>query len=151
MLAAEEYVGPRESLWVDENTDVRLKMHQVFSHISFRPPNEVGPFNRVPVAMDAFLRQIETSERVEDRTYLSQHPLLRRSFATSVPVRRMLLLSIIGDAYCPEHRINIIRPITVLDVLMSVQAQCVDFFRAASSTSSSTPRVGVLNPPLFNV
>ncbi|KAI0714165.1 hypothetical protein C8T65DRAFT_644946 [Cerioporus squamosus] len=93
--------------------------HRAFGGIRFRPGYEVGPFRRHHLGDDAYLRKDETTEDVEEnRTYLKDHPLLARSFATFVPTSSIFLIDIFGLlGFGVAHKLETWRPITVHDVL----------------------------------
>ena len=126
------HIAPLAPLHIDENSAVGLDMHRVLGHISFRPPAEVSLWDTHRLELDAFLRDGEVRQRDENRAYLARHPLVARSFATSVPVSRMLLLSLVGDHYVPSHRIELRRAATIYDVLSAIQKGCVCASRSTS-------------------
>ena len=123
MTEAAEHVAPLEIAdIVDYESRIPLYMHRLFRSIAFRPDREVA-FFPPPLHHDAFLRDGEVHEFNKNREYLSMHPLVARSFATSVPVQRMVLLAPVmlygaasGDIMCP-------RGITVTHVLKATQAK----------------------------
>ena len=66
------------------------------------------------------------AKEVQDREYLRGHPLAARSFATSVPVTSMFILSILEVAELPTHRtISVDRALTMIDVLGMIRKKYV--------------------------
>ncbi|RPD58942.1 hypothetical protein L226DRAFT_536493 [Lentinus tigrinus ALCF2SS1-7] len=99
--------------------------HRAFGKIRFRPESEVNLFNRYDLELDAYLRKDESSRDVEDnRTYLEEHPLLARSFATFVPTSSIFLVDLAGFGRS-QYKMETWRPITVYDVL-SIIHQSLD-------------------------
>ncbi|RDX54091.1 hypothetical protein OH76DRAFT_1552872 [Lentinus brumalis] len=93
--------------------------HRAFGGIRFRPGDEVGAFRHYELSDDAYLRTDKTSLDVEaERTYIKDHPLLARSFATFVPTSSIFLIDILGFlGFGLAHKLETWRPITVYDVL----------------------------------
>ncbi len=103
--------------------------HRAFGGIRFRPGDEVGAFRHHELSDDAYLRTDETSLDVEaERTYIKDHPLLARSFATFVPTSSIFLIDILGFlGFGLAHKLETWRPITVYDVLGMIHNVYVAF------------------------
>ncbi|KAI0766147.1 hypothetical protein BD413DRAFT_571768 [Trametes elegans] len=99
-----------------------LRMHRVLSRVSFRPEPSEGYYG---VSEDAQLCPRTDSERaLKESGLLRDHPLLERSFATSVPVNRRRLDQVAGR----ELRCDLAKRstgVTVLDFANTVHCEYV--------------------------
>ncbi|KAI1790258.1 hypothetical protein LXA43DRAFT_1095600 [Ganoderma leucocontextum] len=127
MGEAAKYVRPFFPIRINETYEgeASTAIHRVVGHVSFRPGDEVGLWNKPSISRDAHLRppgQVKFKTPAGDREYLSKHPLVARSFATFVPTTTFFLFSIYGIEL--EHyklKSTSRRPLTVLDVLGLIQ------------------------------
>ncbi|KAI0664506.1 hypothetical protein C8Q70DRAFT_1049976 [Cubamyces menziesii] len=108
---------------------VAILSHRLFGDIEFKRDRNIFAIETTPVERDAHLRTPGAPARRIDipgykslpddypGLYLTDHPLAARSFATCAPVSTMMLLPIMGHWLVDHGKIQLSRPITVLDVL----------------------------------
>ena len=116
---------------------VAILSHRLFGDIEFKRDRNIFAIETTPVERDAHLRTPGAPARRIDipgykslpddypGLYLADHPLAARSFATCAPVSTMMLLPIMGHWLVDHGKIQLSRPITVLDVLEVVHKEYV--------------------------
>ncbi|KAI0794244.1 hypothetical protein C8Q74DRAFT_1193743 [Fomes fomentarius] len=120
-----EHVDPLDALQIEEDYDGAVPCpHPIFGHISFRLSTEVSQSITYPVDRDAYLRRDNASDasNTNARSYLSAHPLIARSFATSIPVYTIFLLGL-PNQRGEDDKLRLQRPVTVFDVLRVLHRQ----------------------------
>ncbi|KAI0794408.1 hypothetical protein C8Q74DRAFT_1365874 [Fomes fomentarius] len=137
MREAATEVRPHEPLQIhDYENQASLESHRIFAHMEFRRygdrfrPHKVLQDAHLAYASDSVVPQpavvnemwgTYTVEPPDEYPglYLSDHPLVTRTFATSPPVSSMLLLDLCGHAL-RERVLRVGRALTVLDVLQAM-------------------------------
>ncbi|KAI1790260.1 hypothetical protein LXA43DRAFT_1062240 [Ganoderma leucocontextum] len=87
----------------DYRGNVSFAPNPVLYHVNFRPRRDRDMYVEHSVDEDAHLRVDESShthgqstEDAANRTYIGQHPIAARSFATATPPSNIFLLDVVG-------------------------------------------------------
>ena len=117
--------------------DVTFAPNPVLNHIDFRPVRERVAFEEHEVEDDAHLRAARSAgphargqsadpeDAVVRRSYIGQHPIAMRSFATATPASNILLLNLVGWFMPSDPTLTLRRPVTVFDVLKLMHREYV--------------------------